>query len=83
MAQERKLTTIGLPHKVLEIVGPILVEAGFQLGTVGGGYGEMERDGEISEDEKKILTAAMAEELFCFEVQEIPEDDEDADEDLG
>lgn len=79
----RKLTTIDLPHKALEIVGPILVEAGFNLGTTGTGFGEMERDGEISDDEAKILVAAMAEELFDFCVQDIPEDDEDADESMG
>ena len=77
MAQERKLTTIDLPHKALEVVGPILVEAGFTLGTVGGGYGQMEREGEISEDEKKILTAAMAEELFVFDSEELEDEDEE------
>lgn len=79
MAKERKLTTIDLPHGALRIVGPILDAAGFTLGTTGGGMAEMERDGAISEDEKKTLIAAMAEELFDFDVQTLEDDDESDD----
>ena len=73
------LTLIELPHKVLELVGPILQEAGFELGTVGSGWGQMERVGEISEEEKATLTQKMAEELFTFDVDEFVEEDEDED----
>ena len=72
----RKLTTIDLPHGVMRIVGPILQAAGFCVGTTGGGMCEMERDGEISEDEKRILTAAMSDELFDFEVEDLEEEEE-------
>jgi len=75
MAQERKLTTIDLPHKCLERVGGILEDAGFTLGTVGGGYAEMEREGEITETEKQRLIREMAACVFQFETSDIEDDD--------
>lgn len=73
----RKLTTLDLPHGALKVVGGILQDAGFTLGTVGGGYGEVEREGEISDEEVATLTQKMAAELFEFCIQDLPEDDED------
>lgn len=75
MIQERKLTTIDLPHGVLQVVGDILQKAGFTLGTVGSGYGMMEREGDISEEEKSKLIKAMSAELFEFDVQDLEEDE--------
>ena len=71
MLKERKLTTIELPHGVLSQVGHILEAAGFKLGTVGSGMGEMERDGEIGNKEAAELSRKMGEVLFGFEVQDI------------
>ncbi len=81
-----KTTTIELPHGALREVGKILEKAGFKLGTVGGGYGEMEREGEISAEEMASLRLQMAEALFTFytydsddylEEDEGPQEDED------
>lgn len=67
----RKLTTIDLPHRTLHVVGKLLESAGFTLGTVGGGYGEMEREGSITDEEKRELTVKMAELAFVFVEQDI------------
>ncbi len=67
----RKLTTIELPHGSLRVVGPLLQQAGFTLGTVGGGHGQMEREGTLTDDEQRELKTKMGELLFLFEIQEI------------
>lgn len=81
-----KVTTIELSHAALRAVGEILKKAGFKLGTVGGGYGEMEREGEISTEEVTSLRLRMAEVLFTFDTYESgdyleedegPQEDED------
>jgi hypothetical protein len=71
-----KLTTIDLPHRVLETVGHILAEAGFTLGTVGSGMAQMERGNEISDEEAIELSHKIGEALCCFEVEELDEDEE-------
>jgi hypothetical protein len=69
----RQITTINLPHSVLEEVGHILAGAGFTLGTVGGGYGQMELDRAISEEEATDLTEQMGRVLFQFDVEDLDE----------
>lgn len=50
-----KVTTIELPHSALREVGGILKKAGFKFVWHGDGYGEMEREGEISAEEVASL----------------------------
>ena len=74
---DRKLTTIDLPHKTMAVVSDILEGAGFTVGTVGGGYCEVEREGEISDEEAAKLTTKMAAAVFSFEVQDLEDNEED------
>ncbi len=79
MSESSKLTTITLTHGSLRIVGHILEEAGFELGTVGGGEATMERAGEISSSEEAELCRKMGEVLFSFSVEDLEDDSEDHD----
>jgi len=68
-----KITEITFPHMTLQKVGPVLQAAGFELGTVGDGCGTMEREGEITDEERQELSARMAKVLFEFEVYDSEE----------
>jgi hypothetical protein len=72
----QKLTTINLPHGTLEHVGELLKLKGFTLGTVGGGYGQMELEGTLTDEERTDLTARMAAIVFEFEEQDLDEENE-------
>lgn len=78
MSESSKLTTITLSHGALSVVGHVLEEAGFTLGTVGGGEGTMERDGAISDAEAAELSAKMGEALFFFTIEDLEEGSGDA-----
>jgi hypothetical protein len=71
-----QLTTIELPHKAIQTVGHILEKAGFEVGSVGSGYCQMERMGAITEKEATDLKVQMADELFEFDIDSIGEDDD-------
>ena len=70
----KRITTIDLPHKILERVGKLLEQKGFVLGTVGGGYGQMELDGTLTDEERTDLTSKMA--AIVFEFEEYDPDEE-------
>ena len=67
---------IELPNKVVDLIGHILLEAGFEVGCFGTGMVQMERVGDISDEEKTTLTKKMAEELFVFENDDDEDDDD-------
>ena len=68
---KRHLTTIDLPHATLRVVGAILEVAGFTLGTVGGGWAQMEREGKISNEESTELAKKMGAVVFDFDIQDV------------
>ena len=70
-----KLTTIDLPHACVEVVGGILKEAGFTIGTVGSGMVQLEREGAISGAETNRLVKLMGEAMFEFDTDEFDDDD--------
>jgi len=72
--------SIWIAHKVLEDVGHILEEAGFELNGTGSGEGEMCREDDLTEEEEARLIKEMGEAYFCFN-EDDDEDDEDDDED--
>ena len=69
----KQITTIDLPHNTLKRVGKLLEQKGFVLGTVGGGYGQMELQGTLTDEEKIDLTSKMA--AIVFEFEEYDPDD--------
>ena len=71
--------SIWIAHKVLEDVGHILEEAGFELNGTGSGEGEMCREADLTEEEEAKLIKEMGEAYFCFNEDEDDEDDEDED----
>jgi len=72
-----KLTTINLPHKTLRLVGEVLEKAGFKLGTVGGGYAQMELVGVLTDEQRRELTAEIAEIAIEFFEEEVEDDEDD------
>ncbi len=72
--------SIWIAHKVLEDVGHILEEAGFELNGTGSGEGEMCREDDLTAEEEARLIKEMGEAYFCFNEDE--DDDENDDEDL-
>ena len=63
---KQTITTINLPHNTLRLVGELLEQKGFELGTVGGGYAQMELEGTLTNEERTELTAKMAAIVFEF-----------------
>ena len=61
-------TEISIPNRVSELVGQILIEAGFEVGSSGCGTVEFEREGETTLEEQGKLIGLMADALFKFEV---------------
>ena len=66
--KRERITTISLPHAVSERVGQILLDAGFEIGSIGGGECDWTRCGKLLASEQKRLSLKMAEVVFDFEV---------------
>jgi hypothetical protein len=80
LGEEKMSVSIWIAHKVLEDVGHILEEAGFELNGTGSGEGEMCREDDLTAEEEARLIKEMGEAYFCFNEDE--DDDENDDEDL-
>jgi hypothetical protein len=75
--------SIWIAHSVLEDVGHILEEAGFELSGAGSGEGEMSREADLTGEEEARLIKEMGEAYFCFSNPEEDEEDEDEYDDDG
>ena len=72
-------TQISVPYSITHKVGQVLCDAGFVVGSSGGGTVEFERSGETSPEEQGKLVDLMADAVFRFDIYDETEDIEDND----
>ena len=73
--EDKTILVVDDEPNVRQYLTTVLEDAGFTLGSVGSGVGQMERAGQLTEYEKRDLTAKMAEQLFIFAEQDLEEQD--------